>query len=107
MAVGDPTSVRLKHFLSELDFANIQSDSELFKTLLLGTFNSDSHSEEVRDMSLAFGQEGEDIFRGHIRPNARGLSNKITGMVKALIRCEYAAFQGILGRVPRAAPPQF
>ena len=78
----------------ELDYANIQSDSELFKALLLGTFNADAQSEEVRDLSDAFVKIGESFFVGHFRNNAPCLANKITGKVKALMKCEYYAFQG-------------
>jgi len=91
-AAGTTAGVRLRNLLSELDYANVQEDSELFKTILLGTLNADSHSEEIRDMSMTFKAAGEGFFTDNIRNNAPHLANKISGKVIKLMQGDWTAF---------------
>ena len=91
-ASGVPADVRLKRLLGELDYVNIQEDSELFKAILLGTLNADAQSEEIRDMSEAFKAAGEAFFTDNIRNNAPTLSNKIPGKVIKLMQGAWSAF---------------
>jgi hypothetical protein len=82
---------RIQQFFVECHFETDQAHSELFKTMVQGTWigNTDA-AQEVQELRLVYKRMGSELFP--VKANERTLANKVPAIVECLMKGHYKPF---------------